>query len=276
MILTPLLNKLKELMFFAFLLLNANSYAQNKNSGTLYFTWGYNREAYSKSTLHLSNHTSDNYDFTMVKAKAHDKNNFEHIGPLDELTIPQYNLHIGYMFNDKNNLGVELSWDHLKYVVTDNQVVHINGNIRGRELDLDTLVDPNFVHIQHTNGNNYLMANIVKKHPLYTGKKTELSIHNKFGAGVLYSYTISTIMGSYDPGHFKIQGYVLGANTSLRYDIAKYFFLETTAQLAFAHYLSTELGADHEGRLSHHFFSGAIALQFGFNVPMAVFHAKAK
>jgi hypothetical protein len=276
MTLTQKFIKINGLLVYSFLLLNLSAFAQVKNQGTLYLTWGYNREAYTNSTLHLSNHTTDNYDFTMVKATAHDKNNFEHIGPLDELTIPQYNLHIGYMFNDKNNLGVELSWDHLKYVVTDNQVVHIKGNIRGRELDLDTLVDPNFVHIQHTNGNNYLMANIVKKHPIYKGNFTELSIHNKAGAGVLYSYTISTVLNSYDPGHFKIQGYVLGANTSLRYDIVKYFFLEATAQLAFAHYLSTELGADHQGRLSHHFFSGAVALQFGFNLPMETFHTKAK
>ncbi|MDZ4667719.1 MAG: hypothetical protein SGJ00_07525 [bacterium] len=264
----------KGILFLLLILPFFEALGQAKKPGTFYLSWGYNREAYTKSTLHLSNHSTDNYDFTMVKATAHDKNNFEHIGALNELTIPQYNLHIGYLFNDKRNLGVELSWDHLKYVVTDNQLVHVKGNIRGRELDLDTLVDPDFVHIQHTNGNNYLMGNIVKKHSLYKGNHTELSIHNKLGAGVLYSFTISTVLGNYDPGHFKIQGYVLGANTGLRCDIFKYFFLETTGQLAFAHYLNTELGADHRGQLSHHFFSGALALQFGFNLPMETFKKK--
>ncbi len=143
--------------------------------GTLYLSWGYNREVYTKSTLHLINHTSDNYDFKMIKATAHDKSDFDNIGPINELTIPQYDMHIGYLFNGKHNLGVELSWDHLKYVVTDNQVVRVVGQIRGREIDKDTLVDPDFVHIQHTNGNNYLMLNILKKTSLFNTKNTELS-----------------------------------------------------------------------------------------------------
>lgn len=255
-------------LFALLQLISFSIQAQEKKQGTLYLSWGYNREAYSKSTIHLYNTQSDNYDFKMIDAKAHDKNNFEHIGPLDELTIPQYNLHIGYLFNNKRNLGVELSWDHLKYVVTDNQVMRLTGQIRGRNIDMDTLVDPEFIHIQHTNGNNYLMANIVKKTPLWKHKNMELSWQNKVGAGVLYSYTISTILGNHDDGHFKPQGYVLGLNTSLRYDVCKYFFLEGTTQGAFAHYLSTELGADHKGRLTHHFYSVMFALQFGFNIPI--------
>jgi len=242
-----------------------------RKPGTLYLSWGYNRDTYSKSTLHLYNHSSDNYDFKMIDATAHDKSDFDNIGPMDELTIPQYNMHIGYLFNDKRNLGVELSWDHLKYVVTDNQVVHLTGQIRGREIDKDTLVDPDFVHIQHTNGNNYLMLNILKKTSLFSNKHTELSWQNKFGAGPLYSFTISTVLGSHDPGHFKIQGYVLGLNTGLRYDIYKYFFVETIVQGAYARYFGTELGADRKGRLDHHFYSAFIAVQFGFNLPMAVF-----
>jgi hypothetical protein len=244
------------------------------SKGTFYLSWGYNREVYSESTLHLYNHTSDNYDFTMYHAKAHDKSNFESIGPIDKLTIPQYNLHIGYLFNDKRNLGIELSWDHLKYVVTDDQVLHLTGQIYGRPIDLDTLVTHDFVHIQHTNGNNYLMLNVLKKTSLYKNAFSELSWQNKVGAGVLYSYTISTVLNSYDPGHFKPQGYVIGLNTGIRYDLFKYFFLETTFQGAFAHYLSTEIGADRQGRLEHHFFSGAAALQFGFNLPTQVFNRK--
>ncbi len=251
----------------SFQLLSLFGSAQDKKPGAFYLTWGYNREAYSKSTLHLYNHTTDNYDFKMMNAKAHDKNNFEHIGPLSELTIPQYNLHIGYLFNDKRNLGVELSWDHLKYVVTDNQVMRVQGDIRGRSIDKDTLVDPDFVHIQHTNGNNYLMLNIVKKTPLWHHQNMELSWQNKVGAGVLYSYTISTVLGNHDDGHFKPQGFVLGLNTSLRYDMCRYFFLEATTQGAYADYRSTELGADHQGRLEHHFYSIAFALQFGFTIP---------
>src|SRR5688572_15936151 len=94
-----------------------------KMKGTFYISWGYNREAYSRSDIRFKNTTTDNYDFTLVNAEAHDKpgfnNGIENFIESD-LTIPQYNLHLGYLFKDKHNLGIEISWDHLKYVVFDN------------------------------------------------------------------------------------------------------------------------------------------------------------
>lgn len=257
----PRINFLLFVSYFLF-----NFYASAQQKGTLYLSWGYNREAYSRSTLHLKNTVTDNYDFKVHKVYAHDKSNFEAIGPISALTIPQYNLHIGYWFKNKPNTGLELSWDHLKYVVSDNQFVRVTGNIRGRYINKDTLVDPNFMHVQHTNGNNYLMFNYMKRLPLWRNKTFELFWQNKLGAGVLYSFTISTVLGNYDPGYFKVQGYVIGANSGFQLNIFKYFFLQTDAQGAFAHYINSDLGADHVGKLNHVFLSGAMSLQFGFNV----------
>src|SRR5882672_5061798 len=147
----------------------ANLFAQaqteaplKKKRGTVYFTWGYHRDYYTTSTINFVDHKSDDYDFTFHHAKAKDKpdfNDFFHT----PLSVPQYTFNMGYFFNDKYDLGVELSWDHLKYVVNDNQMMHLTGNIRGKQYDLDTLVTPSFVHYEHTNGNNYLMGNLVKR-----------------------------------------------------------------------------------------------------------------
>ncbi|MFZ4797211.1 MAG: hypothetical protein ACOYMA_06925 [Bacteroidia bacterium] len=267
-------------IFFLFnciilLTINTSIAQQNKlttKKGTAYISWGYNREAYSNSDIHFKNTSTANYDFVLVDAGAHDKPGFtdglqQFLS--NDLTIPQYNFHIGYLFNDKRNLGIELSWDHLKYVVNDNATMHIKGQINGNEIDKDTFVTPDFIHLQHTNGNNYLMLNLVKTHQLYKHKYVTLDLLGKVGAGPLVSYSISTILGDKNDGRFRIHGYVLGASIATRISFLKYLFIQPSFQYAFADYLSTELGKDAVGRATHSFSSYTFMVEGGFKYDVA-------
>lgn len=242
-----------------------------KMKGTFYISWGYNREAYTKSDIRFKNNTNDNYDFTLVNAEAHDKPGFDE-GLSDflskDLTIPQYQLHIGYLFKDKHNLGIELSWDHLKYVVYDNTDIHVRGNIRGNQIDKDTFVSSDFVHLQHTNGNNYMMLSIVKMQPLWKSKYVNLSAVGKAGAGPLVSYSISTVLGEKYDTWFHIQGLVVGGTFGARLDFFKYLFIQPSFQLAWADYIKTQVGKGGEGVASHMFASYTIMLEGGFNIPL--------
>lgn len=242
-----------------------------KQPGSIYFMWGYNRDWYSASTIHFVNKTTDDYDFTFINAKAHDKPDMDEYWQIKRLTIPQYDMHIGYLFNDKHDLGIEIGWNHLKYVVTDNQVIHVRGTIRGQYIDKDTLVTPDFVHLQHTNGNNYLMINLVKQQKLLTTKHFQVSAIGKAGAGFLISYTISTMLGSHNNGRFHYEGWVMGASLGVRANIFKYFFLQTDLQGAFVKYTNTELGEDKQGRATHHFYSLQYMWSGGINFPLSMF-----
>ncbi len=248
-----------------------NIQPKTKKKGTLYFSWGYNREWYSKSDIRFKNTISDNYDFVMYDAGAHDKPGFNH-GMKEfvhtDLTVPQYNFHVGYLFNDKHNLGVELSWDHLKYIVNDDVVVHLKGQIRGNQIDKDTFVHYDFIHLQHTNGNNYLMLNLVKQHKLYENKYIDVQAIAKVGAGPLVSYSISKVMGSFLADGFRIQGYVLGVNAGVRLNMFKYLFIQPAFQYAFADYMATPISADRKGRATHVFSSYMASLEGGFNIPL--------
>ncbi len=241
---------------------------KSPNQKGIYFTWSYNRDWYNRSTIRFKNTTTDNYDFKIIDAIAHDRPDLTDFWKLQSLTIPQYNAHLGYFFGDKHDFGIELSWDHLKYVVDDNRIFHVQGNVRGRYIDKDTLVTPDFVHLQHTNGNNYLMINLVKRQKLSIGKHFGLSAIYKVGAGGLISYTISTVLGDFDKGHFHPQGFVGGVSTGLRFDIYRHFFLQTDLQGAYVLYTGSELGHDHVGRATHHFYSLQYLYGFGFNFPL--------
>ena len=236
--------------------------------GNFYLNWGYNRDWYTKSTIHFKNTTTDNYDFTFIKAKAHDRPDMENFYKINALTIPQYDFSIGYLFNDKHDLGIELAWNHLKYVVTDNQVIHVQGQIRGHLIDKDTLVTPSFVHLQHTNGNNYAMLNLVKRQKLWVSKHIQLSAIGKIGAGPLISYTISSVLGNNDDGYFHYHGLVAGLSAGLKLDLGRYFFVQTDLQGAWVNYTNTKLGADHQGLSTQKFYSLQYSYSFGFRHPI--------
>lgn len=264
---------MKHLIVFLLLISGLSAQAQTadmpvKKFGNFYFQWGWNRDWYSTSTIHFVNTKTDNYDFYFIDAKAHDKPDMDRFWYPDRLSIPQYDMNIGYMFNDKNDLGIEIGWNHLKYVVTDDQVIHVRGNIRGHYIDKDTLVTPSFVHLQHTNGNNYLMVNLVKKQKLFSYKHFELNAIGKVGAGPMISYTISTILGSTDSGRFHYHGWVAGTSVGLRFNFYKHFYLQTDMQGAFANYTNTEMGADHQGLATHHFYSLQWTYALGYTLPI--------
>jgi hypothetical protein len=245
---------------------------KTKRKGVIYASWGYNREVYTKSDIRFQNSTSDNYDFVYKDATAHDKPGFNH-GVSEfmqtDLTIPQYNLHVGYLFNDKRNLGIELSWDHLKYVVDDNVTRHLTGQIRGNPIDKDTFIHYDFIHLQHTNGNNYLMLNLVKQHQLYKSKYLDLQAIGKVGAGPLVSVTISKVLGSYNDDGFKVQGFVLGVNGGFRLNMFRYLFIQPAFQYGFADYTNSRVMADRSGKVTHVFSSFMLSLEGGINIPLS-------
>lgn len=240
------------------------AYGQNK-VGNFYLTWGYHRNQYSRSDIHFKDHTTDDYDFVLENAKAKDQpdmHDFFHT----PLTVPQYVLNVGYFFANKP-WGVEVSWDHLKYIVIDNQMMHVKGDIRGVHYDEDMLVDPGFVHFEHTNGNNYLMISAVRKFSLLndTKFKNHLNFLVKAGAGGLIPKTDSYVLGNHNDGPFRLSGFVVGTSVALRYDLFRYFYLEGSIKGAFADYTDAKVYKD--GRAQHHFFSAQYIWSAGFNLP---------
>lgn len=247
---------------------------KKKMHGTFFFNWGYHRDAYTQSTIQFKDNTTPNtprYDFTFHHAKAHDKldmDDFFNTAP----TVPQYVLTGGYFFNDKNDLGVEVCWNHLKYIVTDNQMIHMTGTIDGQSYDLDTLVTPDFVHFEHTNGNNYLIVSLLKRVQMLTSKNQQhkLSANFRFGPGLLIPKTYSDITINntlyHNDGPFRVSGWVIGIGAAVRYDFFKYFFFEPSIKGSFVDYTNVKLYGD--GRANHTFFSVQYILSLGINVPI--------
>lgn len=97
------------------------------SKGRMYFYWGYNRGWFTNSDIHFK---GSNYDFTLKDVVAKDRQSKLAADPylkLNKLTIPQYNLRIGYYLTE--NWDISFGIDHMKYVMQQDQTVEINGYI---------------------------------------------------------------------------------------------------------------------------------------------------
>jgi len=234
--------------------------------GTFYFSWGYNKDYFSKSDLHFKNNGSDNYDFTLYNVKAVDRPGLDNLLAYTlrgDLTTPQYVYRLGYYFNNKNDLGVEINFDHTKYVMREYQTVHIKGQIRGEQLDKDTLINPDFLRFEHTNGGNFLMFNFLKRQNFFKSKNKKHwgGAVIKPGVGMMIPKTDISLFGTHLDNRFHIAGWLAGVETGVRYDI-KHFFVEPTIKGSFVNY--SDVLTIGSGRANHRFWCFEIILSAGF------------
>jgi hypothetical protein len=255
-----------------------NSQAQSdslktKRKNKFYLTWGYTRAIYSKSNIHfkdLSNKYHDAtgrnnyYEFTLYNVTASDRPEFEKIKDLVNVTIPQFVVHSGYQFNDK--WGIEINYDHTKYVVDDYQKVRVKGQFNGVAVDGDSILNPKtFIHFEHTDGANFWMLNAVRKFKLYQAKKNFCaSWVAKAGGGVVFPRTDVTLFGERLNNNWKVAGWIVGAETGLRLEFLKYGIFEFVSKGVYADYVNAFVFGKGNGKANHHFFAGQLTATIGF------------
>ena len=75
--------------------LKKESKKEKKKTGSVYFSWGYNEETYTRSTLHVDQSGMGN-DYDMIHVQARDHQGWNDGVLHKALTIPQYNYRLGY------------------------------------------------------------------------------------------------------------------------------------------------------------------------------------
>lgn len=243
-----------------------------KKNSHWYVTWGYTRAAYSKSTIHFKDESGHyhpytgktaNYDFTIYNVTAHDKSDFDKLGDVINITIPQFVFRIGYSINSK--WGIELNYDHTKYVVDDWQNARIKGQIDGKHIDGDTILNPNrFLHFEHTDGANFWMINAVRRWQMYKPSRNfVLSWVLKPGGGVVIPRTDVTIFGERLNNNWHLAGWIVGVETGIRMEFLRNGFFEFVTKGSYADYMHCLVLGKGNGEANHHIFTGQLTATLG-------------
>lgn len=203
----------------------------------MFLSWGYNRAAYTRSDIQFA---GPRYDFTLEKASASDrpdKFGLVYFKP-NTLTIPQYNLRLGYYI--ANHWSLSFGTDHYKYVLDDKNEVLVNGYI---EPGLDptgewsgtydnTLVvtDRNTFHYENTDGCNYLRTEFARTDQwFYLGQKQQFIFSTMFGLGVgpIVSVNDLTFAGTKTMRTYSFSGFGTSGSAAMRFEFFKRIFLQT-------------------------------------------------
>jgi len=233
--------------------------------GSLYTGMGFHRVFFTKSDIHFHDQKTGNYNFILHKVRAEDDNDFN-IG--HGFDAPQYSFRLGYYFNNKADIGIEFSFDHVKYIAVQDQRLHISGQINGVKLDKDTTMTTDLVEYEHTDGANYYMFNFAKRKPFHHSRNEKhwFSLVAKPGLGFVLPRTDSRVLGKAGPNIYHLSGFVIGADVGVRYDFFKHFCAEASVKGAYANYSDVLLYG--QGRASQHWWSLQTLLIAGFQFPI--------
>jgi len=210
---------------------NLEGETSKNNGGMLYIIWGYHRGKHTKSDATFK--TPDG-TFTIHDAVGVDRQSSGFLTYIDPTKIsqPQYNLRIGYAFNEK--WAVEVGNDHMKWVFVPSSSGHkITGDYRdvwidGSKVDFDVAKaqgNTNWLAFEHTDGYNYVNAGAVYTMNLLKSKNERFRLDAAAGAGmgVLLPKTRVQI-GDTDDGHwrdvdnkFKIAGWGAHVDSRLKF-----------------------------------------------------------
>jgi hypothetical protein len=256
----------------------SDSTSRKKKKFTFYGTWGYNRWAYTKSTIHFHNdgnpayhdpaHSA--YDFTLYNCVAHDSPDFNHIASswsdVVNITIPQFSVRVGFYLNNKRDEGFEINYDHAKYVVDDGEKIHVKGTIMGEKVDKDSIMKLPFFHFEHTDGANFWMFNYIKRWKFFTSKngKSNIGWMAKPGIGVVIPRTDCTIFGNRLNNRWHVAGFIGGFETGIRAQLFDHLCIELTGKAAYADYLWCYVQYRGNGNASHRFGTIGAILSMGY------------
>ena len=222
--------------------------------GNWYFSWGYSRQQYAPSDIHVSQPTLGN-DFTLRQVAGSDfpANFQETVGSITslEFTNPQENLRIGRYLDAEKTFALEFSLDHSKYNTNPNQTVAVAGTVANGTPPINgamALTPDNFNYNLH-NGLNHLMVNAVWLHHLYGPEKQpgELQLISRVGAGILLPHADNVIFGNPNQvgpknqnvcctggkDWWQLNGWTTGVEIGVRYAVYRSMYLELTSKLAY-------------------------------------------
>ncbi|MFT5819563.1 MAG: hypothetical protein ACI8ZM_000788 [Crocinitomix sp.] len=236
------------------MLFGTNVFSQNYSfkkkfgtqKNTMYVYWGYNRSIYSKSDIEFS---SPDYNFTIKNVEAQDRpvREFATYVNLKTITVPQFNVRVGWYY--KFRWDFSIGYDHMKYVMRQNQSLYINGDVgttttselNGVYTDNDGLIPirSQDLDYENTNGLNYISIQLNNTAPLYKAKNRKIALQRRFGMGLGpvitqtdFNWDGVTYNSDYKQ---KIAGYGVSFHSGLRLDFFNRFFLQSNWSAGFIH-----------------------------------------
>ncbi len=257
---------MKYLLVFSLSVLSFFTNAQTFNpyKSRIYFSWGYNKEWYSSSTIKVSQPSQNsNYQFNNISGE--DKIGWDKLFQ-HELTIPQYNYRFGFFLKKHPSWGFEFNFDHTKYQMTPGQYAHVSGTINGRNVDTNLVIVDSVNFWKLNNGANFFLFNVTKRFYIGGTKNGLFRLYNiyKLGIGPVIPHTENTLWGHENTPGFQFGGLNAGFEANYRLEVGNYVFIDLAQKVDYANYWGLRV---YEGTAKQSFFTYEVMATLGLMLP---------
>lgn len=268
---------MKLYSIIALMIFITNGYSQDINTpintdykkDSFFFTWGYNWSWYSNSDIKFE---GENYNFELKSVEATDRQTpftFEKYFRFNSITIPQYNLRLGYYF--KTNFSVSIGIDHMKYVARSGQAVKISGIIENSGTIYDgvynnktVLLEEFFLEFEHTDGLNFINVEIRRFDDLFAlHKSIKMNLFYGTGIGFIYPKTNSLLLNNDRYDQFNLAGYGLHALFGVGFTFFKHLIIKTELKGGYVNMSNIRTTLNKSDSASQSFFFGQYNFSLG-------------
>jgi len=230
--------------------------------GQFYFYWGYNRAWFSTSDLSISGPL---YDFTLLDIRAEDRPtpfSFGDYFSIKRISIPQFNYRLGFYLNDHFSLSI--GHDHMKYVMVQDQVVEIDGNIEneasaeygGTYSTYPVKLTSDFLKFEHTDGLNVVSFDFDYVFNLFRifNDKLGVNINSGLGGGWMVPRSDVRIFGYGINNDYHVAGFAVTAKSGLEITAGKYIFIRSDLKTGYINMRQIFINNEAPERASQHFY----------------------
>lgn len=242
-----LANKLNKMYRFGLvlslpLLLGRSAFAQvssydEDKRGSVYVLVGSNTPTFGTSDIHITQGTTGlKSDYTLKGVEADNKTTSKSSG----LAM---NLKVGYFFDYNQNWAVELSYEPVKYHLTDGQTVQVSGVIDNATVNTTMLFASSKGYFYNIDGTNLLSVNLVRRFQLLQNKKHTLRLDAllKAGGGPAMPHVYNSFNSkTAEYPSFQFGGWNVGGEAALRVTLFRYVFVE--GGYKYSHVSYTDIG----------------------------------
>ncbi len=245
--------------------------------GNIFIFWGWNRGWFTDSDIRFQ---GENYDFTLYDVQANDRQTpFSakyYLNP-GNLTIPQTNFRLGYFISD--HYCIIGGFDHMKYVMVQDQTVKINGEINENESAYngqydysDIVLSDDFLQYEHTDGLNYINVGLNRYDRIVAipALRTNIFLTEGADVGFLMPRTAVSFLNHELSDYFHVSGYGTSLQVGLSIIILKVITIRSELKGGFIHMPDVKTSNSGADKASQHFFFLQPNLLIGATIPLFV------
>jgi hypothetical protein len=163
----------------------------------------------------------------------------------------------------------------MKYVMLHDQPSTINGYIYnsgtvydGVYTDQDFVISQDFLKFEHTDGLNYINAELRRSTVLFQTKYFQPIIHYGGGVGGMLPKTNTTLLSNSRYDAFHLAGYGVDGVFALQCLFFKYFFIQGEAKMGFIHMPDIRTTMHPSDRASQMILFTQFNVNFGLRFPL--------